>query len=325
MAGEHCCSQEPAVLLRCVHSHGAGKKKLTVKLSPADFPVSCSGKSLLLLWSNPLIFSKNEIKWAGIPPVVKWILAQTLLTKIFQALAVLHLDLRSISGNASTINELVLILPPRLMFWEVLRQYRCLFFKGTEYPNSLPQKRAPSPSTEHPNLHPPGGESGSDSHLLCVPQLVPAIASKPQYQAAYRLCTKGSKGEKQLSHGKGSCTHTRITTGEIVLYSLCTLVHLSRARVGIQNQTMHKKTQPALRCVMELQFLFLIPYTIHFWWWLGSSTLLSTAMPWGQTEWITEHILPSRPPVLPGLPGTLQDLIAVSSFDLKAAHSSWHN
>lgn len=121
MAGERCCSQEPAVLLRCVLTQSWKKKKLTVKLSPADFPVSCSGNSLLYSGQILSFSQKNEIKLIGILTEAKWILAQTLLTKIFQALAVLHLDLWSISGNASIINELVSISPPRLMFWQVLR------------------------------------------------------------------------------------------------------------------------------------------------------------------------------------------------------------
>lgn len=115
-----CCSDV------CAHAE-LEKKKLTVKLSPADFPVSCSGNSLLYSGQILSFSQKNEIKLIGILIAAKWILAQTLLTKIFQALAVLHLDLWSISGNASIMNELVLISPPRLMFWQVLRWYRCPF------------------------------------------------------------------------------------------------------------------------------------------------------------------------------------------------------
>lgn len=202
MAGERCCSQEPAVLLRCVLTQSWKKKKLTVKLSPADFPVSCSGNSLLYSGQILSFSQKNEIKLIGILTEAKWILAQTLLTKIFQALAVLHLDLWSISGNASIVNELVLISPPRLMFWagtQVIQMPISSFFKGTEHPNSLPQKRAPPPSTEHPNLHPK--EARADLTAICF--VTVAETSWGTFLATHTARQHtgcGSKGEKNSFH-----------------------------------------------------------------------------------------------------------------------------
>lgn len=255
------------MLLRCVLTQSWKKKKLTVKLSPADFPVSCSGNSLLYSGQILSFSQKNEIKLIGILTEAKWILAQTLLTKIFQASAVLHLDLWSISGNASIVNELVLISPPRLMFWagtQVIQMPISSFFKGTEHPNSLPQKTAPPPSTEHPNLHPK--EARADLTAICF--VTVAETSWGTFLATHTARQHtgcGSKGgKKQLSHGKDTL-YARVSLHERQCFTVCPMsAHLGQTRVGIQNQTIPKKTQPALRCVTGLQFLFLIPYTIRF-------------------------------------------------------------
>lgn len=228
MAGERCCSQEPAVLLRCVLTQSWKKKKLTVKLSPADFPVSCSGNSLLYSGQILSFSQKNEIKLIGILTAAKWILAQTLLTKIFQALAVLHLDLWSISGNASIINELVLISPPRLMFWagtQVIQMPISSFFKGTEHPNSLPQKKAPPPSTEHPNLHPK--EARADLTATCF--VTVAETSWGTFLATHTARQHtgcGSKGEKSSFHmEKILYTHVYHYTRDSALqFALCQLI-----------------------------------------------------------------------------------------------------
>lgn len=101
------------------------------------------------------------------------------------------------------------------------------FFKGTKHANSLPQKRASPPSTEYPNLHSPRGKSRSDSYLLCNSgrDKLGKIPSKLQCQAAYRLFTKGSKREKQLSHGNDIPIYTsHCMKDSTSWFALCQLI-----------------------------------------------------------------------------------------------------
>lgn len=223
-AGEHRCSQEPAVLLRCVCSHRAGKKKLTVKLGPADFLVSCSGKSLLLLRSNPLIFSKNEVERNGTPAAVKWILAQTLLTEILQALAVLHLDLWSISGNTSIINELLLILPPRVIFGRYLRDRDAhfLIFQGYQASQFSSMKERYLLQALNTHTCPPQ-EARADLTAICF--VTVAGTSWEKFLASYSArqytgCSPKEARGKSSFHKENIPIHTYIITWETVLHGL---------------------------------------------------------------------------------------------------------
>lgn len=107
------------LLKRHMHSNRAGKSSRQRN----------SGKSLLLYWPNPDIFSKTQTKQTKIPAVIKWTLVQMWLTKVFQTVTILLLDLWLISASTSIINTngLELILPLRLMFWKLPGQYRCPF------------------------------------------------------------------------------------------------------------------------------------------------------------------------------------------------------